>query len=379
MSEARITNLSNESNTGGPTISGITTFSGTNYFVPPVGTTAQRPDNPEGGSLRFNTDNKHLEYFKGDTLGWVEVEATSEELDGGHRGVYGPGEAPAGDSMDYITISTLGNSADFGNLTQDRRSGGIGGASRTRGLFAGGQNPSPFTFYNIIDYITFSSVGNATDFSDLLNTTYDNKGTSSATRGLINYGTSGPGFTMVNIIEYITMSSVGTNAQDFGDLSVMRIGAGACASSTRALWGGGAAPGGTRKNIVDYNTIASLGNAIDFGNLSQVASNTTGGSNSVRGLFSLGEVNSGDVNTIDYFTIATLGNYSDFGDATTAGHKNAAVTSPTRLVTAGGSTPTSTNIIDYVQIMTAGNAVDFGDLTSARRVYGGVSNGHGGL
>ena len=52
MSEARVNNLSNESNTGGPTITGITTFSGTNYFVPPVGNTAQRPENPEKGSLR---------------------------------------------------------------------------------------------------------------------------------------------------------------------------------------------------------------------------------------------------------------------------------------------------------------------------------------
>ncbi len=47
MSEARVNNLSNESNTGGPTISGITTFSGTNFFVPPVGNTQQRPENPQ--------------------------------------------------------------------------------------------------------------------------------------------------------------------------------------------------------------------------------------------------------------------------------------------------------------------------------------------
>ena len=66
MSEARITNLSNESNTGGPTISGITTFSGTNYFVPPVGNTAQRPENPQKGAIRFNTDSKHLEYYRVD-------------------------------------------------------------------------------------------------------------------------------------------------------------------------------------------------------------------------------------------------------------------------------------------------------------------------
>ena len=379
MSQINVRNLSNENDDGAPDIVGVSTFSATSYFVPPKGTTAQRPTNPQPGDLRFNTDTASLEYFRGDTINWTQMVMTSPDLNGGARGVYGPGEAPAGDSMDYITISTLGNSVDFGNLTQNRRSGGIGGASRTRGLFAGGQFPSPFTFYNTIDYITFSTVGNAINFADLLNTTYDNMGTSSATRGLINYGTKS-GFTAVNTIEYITMSSVGTNAQDFGDLSQLRMGAGACSSSTRALWGGGSSPGGTPRNTVDYNTIASLGNALDFGNLSQNYANTAGGSNSVRGLFALGQGIWGDVNTIDYFTIATLGNWVDFGDSTTAGHKNAAVTSPTRFVLGGGSvSPASTDVMDYVQIMTTGNAVDFGNLTSARRAYGAVSNAHGGL
>ena len=35
MSEARIDRIANENNTAGPIISGITTFSGQNYFVPP--------------------------------------------------------------------------------------------------------------------------------------------------------------------------------------------------------------------------------------------------------------------------------------------------------------------------------------------------------
>ena len=83
MSEIRVNNLSNESSTGGPTISGITTFSGTNFFVPPVGNTAQRPQDPQKGAIRFNTDTAHLEYYKGDTIGWSEIEASNEELGGG--------------------------------------------------------------------------------------------------------------------------------------------------------------------------------------------------------------------------------------------------------------------------------------------------------
>ncbi len=56
MSEIRVNNLSNESNTGGPTISGITTFSSPYFFVPPSGNTADRPINAEKGSIRYNTE-----------------------------------------------------------------------------------------------------------------------------------------------------------------------------------------------------------------------------------------------------------------------------------------------------------------------------------
>ena len=83
MSEVRVNNLSNENNTGGPTISGITTYSGRHFFVPPQGTTAERPSDCEPGSLRFNTDSAKLEYYRGNTIGWVEVEATNDELGGG--------------------------------------------------------------------------------------------------------------------------------------------------------------------------------------------------------------------------------------------------------------------------------------------------------
>ena len=167
MSEARITNLSNESNTGGPTISGITTFSGTNYFVPPVGSTAERPDNPENGSIRFNTDSKHLEYYRGNGIGWVEVEASNEELNGGHRGIFGADQTPHSDVIDYITISTLGDATDFGNLVADTGVAATA-SSRTRGIWAGGYSPDGNTKSDKIDYITIASTGNASDFGNLL-------------------------------------------------------------------------------------------------------------------------------------------------------------------------------------------------------------------
>ena len=78
MSEIRVDSIGNESNTGGPVLSGITTFSGQQYFIPPKGTTAERPSDCPPGSIRFNTDSAHLEYWNG--LVWLEFEASSVEL-----------------------------------------------------------------------------------------------------------------------------------------------------------------------------------------------------------------------------------------------------------------------------------------------------------
>ena len=76
MSQINVRNLSNENEDGAPDIVGVSTFSATSYFVPPVGNTAQRPDNPQGGDLRFNTDTASLEYFRGDGIGWEQIEMT---------------------------------------------------------------------------------------------------------------------------------------------------------------------------------------------------------------------------------------------------------------------------------------------------------------
>ena len=340
MSEVRVNNLSNESNTGGPTISGITTFSGTNYFVPPVGTTAQRPANPEPGSIRFNTDTKHLEYFRGDGINWVEVEATSEELDGGHRGVMAGGDNPGSPgqthTIDYITISILSNAIDFGDLTTGGNAGSGGReylamgpqASRTRCLFAGGQGfPSPNNETNVVDYITMASTGNATDYGDLINSTSSHSSCSSETRGVV--------------------------------------------------MGGNDAPSGAT-DAIQYTTIASTGNFVDFGG-DLIAANGNGCavSSTTRGLANSGSL---DVNTIVYYTIATLGNGVDFGDLTAPTNGAGAVSSPTRMVVTSGKRSNAFSVtMDYVQIMTTGNAVDFGDATSARMTMGYGSNGHGGL
>ena len=83
------------------------------------------------------------------------------------------------------------------------------------GICAGGRNP---TFSNVIEYITISALGNATDFGNLTSATSYVAGCNNFTRGAVGGGSTP---TIVNTIDFITMASAG-DAADFGDLSQAR-------------------------------------------------------------------------------------------------------------------------------------------------------------
>ena len=387
MSEVRVDNLSNE-NLGGPTLSGITTYSSKHFFVPPVGDTGSRPQSCPSGSLRFNTDSKHLEYYRGDTIGWVDVEAElTEPLGGGTgsntglgtRGLIMGGQNPGiEDIIDFVTVSTLGNAQDFGNLTAAHARGSAVG-SRVRGVRAGGQDGS--NTINIIESVTFATTGNASNFGDLNNKPKFPAPMSNGVRGLFAGGYTPSN---IDVIDYITISE-DCNAVDFGNLSFARNRTAGVESTTRGLIGGGAVPspspfdeGG---NMIDYITIATTGNSVDFGDLTIAKFAFEAAGSATRGIFSCARTapSGGVMNTIDFVTIATLGNAQDFGDATQTRGSTAAFSSPTRFVSGNGFTPSLTNTIDFVEIATTGNAKDFGDMTHAPNNASGCANGHGGL
>ena len=371
MSKLNISRLTNENEDGSPKITGITTFSSTAFLEAPKGTTAQRPKNVAPGMIRFNTDSGHLEYYTGEF--WDEVLVANNTLDGGNRGVFsGAGTvSPTFNVLDYVTISTLGNAIDFGDLTGVSNGGSVGYvaafSSATRGIWAGGY------YNNTISYITITSTGNSADFGDLTAGGYVN-GCSSSTRGIISGGGGGSGPRVSNTIDYVTIASTG-NAVYFGDLTVGGY-AGACfASSTRGIRVGGA-----RGNVIDYVTISTTGNATDFGDVSGYSPTYIGAlSNSTRGVFGGGY----NINIMEYVTIASTGNSQDFGDLLVKLLYSSGCSSSTRGLFGGGgnspSTPGGSNVINYINILSTGNAIDFGDLNFSGGFSGAVSNGHGGL
>ena len=389
MSRLNVSNLFNENEDGAPVVSGISTFSSPHYFVPPSGSTAQRPSSPGEGMIRFNTDSGHLEYYTGEL--WVDVitnnnklgdttQSTSNSATGtGTRGIFGGGYAPGGsctDQVDYITVDTLGNAQDFGNLA-DPRYGGGNCADRTRAVYAGGRGPTTPGGSDTanITFTTIASTGNYADSGFDLSAAVGCRGVSNSTRGL--FGTFN--FPYADTIDYVTIQSLG-NAQDFGNLTEVRGYGMAVSSPVRAVFAGGINnPTNSGVNTMDYVTIASTGNAQEFGDLVSNSIAYSGGNvhNSTRGIIGGG---SGFVQKIDFLTIATTGNSQRFGDLDVlTGANKGSCSSPTRGIFAGGGTPTVDHI-EYITILSTGNAVDFGDLTQVKRMaQSGCSNGHGGL
>ena len=134
------------------------------------------------------------------------------------RGIFAAGDGgPAFiNVIQFITTSTLGNSADFGDVTAIKQATS-GCSNATRMLIFGGAGPtaSP-TATNVIDYITISTLGNAQDFGDLTVAKELSAAAASPTRGCCAGGQTSPGV-RTNAIDYVTIMSTG-NAIDFGDL-----------------------------------------------------------------------------------------------------------------------------------------------------------------
>jgi len=373
MSEFKTASIENRSSgspsfTQGLNVGGADVTSGRVLSEYYTGTT--EPSSPANGAFWWNGTNLH-QYINGD---FRVLEAVAPIVNGGNRGVFGGGTGSGNPStknvIDYISIPTLGNATDFGDLSNRKRL--FGGCSNgSRGLFGGGyqmeENQSQSNS-NSIDYITIGTTGNATDFGDLTQARRSLSALANATRGVFVAGYIGESIDGVFVgdvrtMDYVTIATTG-NAIDFGDLNSSSINAkGPCAAD--------ASRGVIREiyyesNAFGYITIDTTGNATTFGNSTVAAEKGGGCADSSRALFAYG------TGTIEYLTIQTIGNATDFGDLTDLNRYDVTGTSnASRGVFAGGQS--NKNTIDYVTIQTIGNATDFGDLTIGRSGAAGLS------
>ena len=325
------------------------------------------------GAFRFNTDSSMMEYYDGNQ--WVNITSTSPDVHtGGTRGIIcgGRNNGSGRDNLQFVNMDSTGNFSDFGDLTGVKRVP-ICFASRVLGHVNGDISSGSS------NVLTIASTGSASDKAiDMSGNRYNGAGIADSTRGIVAGGADPS--SVFNIIEYITMTSTG-DFVDFGDLSQTTQSCGGCSSPVRGIIMGGH-DGSNRVNTIAHIQISTLGNAADFGDLlSSKTPNQAVMSNAVRGLgFGGGAPGpvAGNNNTIEFITIATLGNSIDFGDSTANGGDRAGCSSPTRAICNLGANSSDT-AVDYVQIMSTGNARDFGDLHTGDYEAGALSNGHGGL
>ena len=187
----------------------------------------------------------------------------------GTRAIFAGGRTPSNQAiLEYFDIASLSTPQDFGDMSRTSNVSMGPLQSQTRGLFAGGYTPN----VNSIDMITMSTLGNSADFGDLLFTSGQTGGASNSVRGIFSGDTS---------INYVTIATLG-NAKDFGDLSNSQDYCSDAASPTRVVLAAGRAHPNV-SNTVEYIQIASKGDAIDFGDLTEARNMRDGGCSNGHG------------------------------------------------------------------------------------------------
>ena len=355
------------------------------HFSPPKGGIIDRGQDFIEGMMRFNTDLNTMEFYNGNEWRQFTYISDIQNSPGSRgRGIFAGGRIGAPSvsnttSIESIQISTLGNSNNFGDMTDTRRNHG-NCSSSTRGLMIAGSYSGSES--NNIEYITIASQGNGIDFGDATETDQGESALASSTRGV--HATGNPSN---KVMDYVEIATLG-NAIDFGDRVISLDEHGAVSSATRGLFCGGGAPSGTAPNAtMQLITIASKGDATTFGDLTETRGQLGGGvSDGVRGVVAGGYGSPARKKRIDYVTIASEGNATVFGDLSVGrGEQAGAASNRIRGVFAGGENPAVTGnylkSMDTIIIATSGNATFFGDLSIERERIGGgqISDSHGGL
>ena len=237
-----------------------------------------------GGSPTPTSYNGKIEFViisqKGNATNFGDMSGNYNEcssVSDSTRGVIYAGYPGTINNIEYITMSSAGNAVDFG----DKTNGSVGAGtmqSPTRGVFSSGEgNANPYAVVNSIVFLTFSTTGNTADFGDAQRAVRYPAATSNAIRGVQCLGGAPNSYT--NQIEFITLATLG-NAQDFGDLTLSNLagGSGGLASPTRAVFAV------SSETNVDYVQIMTKGNGVDFGDKTDNGSGGGGCSNGHGGL-----------------------------------------------------------------------------------------------
>ncbi len=361
MGTLKVDTVTNVAGSGAPDATAVTVDNVALSSLPQMEyvASASAPTSPSVGSLWYNTTSDA--FYMWDGTQWNTITFTSPPPAYlGARGICACGSTSQSslyDIIDYITIASAGNATDFGDL--DRTNTGVGGGSNgSRGVIAGGVFDASH-----INYITISTTGNSSTFGDLTTPRSYISGLANKTRAVFGGGTNTSTNQVDLTMDYITVATTG-NATDFGDINsgtYSNDGYGATNSKTRGLF---AASGLGSKTY--YITIDTPSNATEFGDLSDSRAGVAACTDGSRAVISGSQSDA----TIDYVEIATTGNATNFGDMDQNVSRLTGTGDGTTGVFMGGYRTSfggqAINFIQKLTVQTPANATDFGDLTQAR-------------
>ena len=231
-------------------------------------------------------------------------------------------------TIDYITTASTGNTYDFGDVRISKRYA-AGCSDGTYGMSVGGYTGVAATAASL-EYVTIASTGNSASWGEISSAVY---GATQAHAGAIGGTTRGVLWNakdgLTNIIEYWTWASTG-DTSDFGDLSTTadKVGDAGCEDTVRGVMytiGGQWSPSGEGSENIEYITMSTTGNSTDFGNATEYVSLSGSFSDGTRaeswGGRWYGPNNDAYTTAthIEYITIASAGNGTDAGDLDTDG------------------------------------------------------------
>ena len=175
--------------------------------------------------------------------------------------------APANtNNIEFMTIASLGvNSSDFGDLLYATREHSAT-ASPTRVVWFGGKGDTGVSdTQNTIQFVTIATLGNSEDFGNLPATTNSSNASSNGIRGFVCGGNTAD-FPNSSIFT-VTMATKG-DGTDYDDLNASpgqlpQIGT--VANSNKAIVAGGTS--GSGQNVIQSFSMATTGQSADFGDL----------------------------------------------------------------------------------------------------------------
>ena len=237
-----------------------------------------------GGNAPGVSNSNDIQYFEmtslSNTIDFGDLTTTMAES-GAHsnnvRFLITGAASNANNVINLLTVASTGSAQDFGDAT-GTMSSVAGCGSPTRAIWGTNiSGSSPYAPLANIEFVQIATQGDTADFGDLTLARYSGGAGSNNTRGLFFMGNTGSGHT--NIIDFVTIASTGT-AQDFGDSSMKDTGgptqgAGVAASPNRIVFFGGYRSGTDRTTEMQFVNPTTKGDSTRFGDL-ETAQNSDG-------------------------------------------------------------------------------------------------------